>query len=197
MELPPEQKQAVAQWVANGDSLSAIQQKLNEQFKVSLTYMDVRFLVDDLNLELKDPKPAANPADLTKAPAAQDHAVPAERAGKKGFIEKMKEKVGLGAEEPAADAGGQEEAFEDEFAEDAAPAGGGSVTVAVDKVTLIPSALASGTVRFSDGVTGKWIVDQYGRPGFTEISRPGYRPSPEDAQAFMRELSLALQQNGY
>ena len=70
MDLSPEQKQAVAQWVANGDSLSAIQQKMTEQFKVSLTYMDVRFLVDDLNLELKDAKPAANPSDVTQAPAA-------------------------------------------------------------------------------------------------------------------------------
>lgn len=197
MELSPEQKQAVAQWVANGDSLSAIQQKMTEQFKVSLTYMDVRFLVDDLNLELKDAKPAANPADLTKAPAAQDRAAAAARPEKKGFIEKMKEKVGLGGEEQPADTAAQDEALDEEFAEEAVPVGGGSVTVTVDKVTLIPSALASGTVRFSDGVTGKWIVDQYGRPGFTEISQPGYRPSPEDAQAFMRELSLALQQNGY
>ncbi len=197
MDLSPEQKQAVAQWVANGDSLSAIQQKMTEQFKVSLTYMDVRFLVDDLNLELKDAKPAANPSDVTQAPAAQEHPAPAGRPEKKGFIEKMKEKVGLGAQEPAGEVAGQEESFEEEFAEDAAPAGGGSVTVTVDKVTLIPSALASGTVRFSDGVTGKWIVDQYGRPGFTEISQPGYRPSPEDAQDFMRQLSLALQQNGY
>lgn len=197
MDLSPEQKQAVAQWVANGDSLSAIQQKMTEQFKVSLTYMDVRFLVDDLNLELKDAKPAANPSDVTQAPAAQEHPAPVGRPEKKGFIEKMKEKVGLGAQEPAGEVAGQEESFEEEFAEDAAPAGGGSVTVTVDKVTLIPSALASGTVRFSDGVTGKWIVDQYGRPGFTEISQPGYRPSPEDAQDFMRQLSLALQQNGY
>jgi hypothetical protein len=71
------------------------------------------------------------------------------------------------------------------------------VTVSVDNVTLIPGALASGTVTFSDGVTGKWIVDQYGRPGFTEISKPGYRPNPNDAQAFMQELSAALQKRGF
>ena len=58
-------------------------------------------------------------------------------------------------------------------------------------------AVASGTVTFSDGVTGKWIIDQYGRPGFTEVSQPGYRPSPQDGQAFMKELSRALQQRGY
>ena len=53
---------------------------------------------------------------------------------------------------------------------------------------VIPGAMASGTVTFSDGVTGKWMVDQYGRPGFTEVSKPGYRPSPADGQAFKQPL---------
>jgi hypothetical protein len=66
----------------------------------------------------------------------------------------------------------------------------------VDKVTLLPGALASGTVVFPDGVSGKWIVDNYGRPGLTEISQPGYRPSPADGQAFMQELSAALEKRG-
>ena len=69
-------------------------------------------------------------------------------------------------------------------------------SVTVDNVVLIPGAMASGTVAFSDGVSGKWIVDQYGRPGFTEISKPGYRPSPADSKAFVRELTAALQQRG-
>ena len=43
----------------------------------------------------------------------------------------------------------------------------------------------------------KWIVDQYGRPGFTEVSKQGYRPSPEDGQAFMQELSMQLQKRGF
>ena len=54
MSLTPEQAAAVSSWVAAGDNLSAIQKKLREQFSVALTYMDVRFLVDDLNLQLKD-----------------------------------------------------------------------------------------------------------------------------------------------
>ena len=79
---------------------------------------------------------------------------------------------------------------------DAVPAGGGTVSVTVDRATLLPGAIASGTVTFSDGVTGKWMVDNYGRPGITEISQPGYRPSPADGQAFMQELNLALQKRG-
>ena len=195
MTLTPEQKNTVSEWVAAGDSLSTIQNKLRESFQVSLTYRDVRFLVDDLNLELKDAAPKVDTTDVTKAaapaPAARNAA-----PEKKGFFDKAKEKLGLAKEEPAV----EEEPLEDDLPADdlgeaASPAGG--VTVSVDKVTLIPGAVASGSVTFSDGVTGKWMVDQYGRPGFTQISQDGYRPKPADAQAFMQELSMALQKQGF
>ena len=201
MSLTPEQKQAVAAWVTAGDNLSAVQKKLSEKFQLSLTYRDVRFLVDDLNLELKDAAPKVDTSDVSKASAApKPAAAPAPRAPeKKGFLDKAKEKLGLGKEAPATDADAElegEPPLEDEL--DALPPEGASnVSVSVDKVTLIPGAIASGTVTFSDGVTGKWVVDQYGRPGFTEVSQPGYRPAPADAQAFMQELSLAMQQRGF
>jgi hypothetical protein len=199
MSLTPEQKQIVSSWVAAGDNLSAVQKKISEQFKISMTYMDVRFLVDDLNLQLKDAAPKADANDVSKAPPPK--AAPAEKAGdKKGFFDKAKEKLGLAKNAGDAAPGADDS---EEFPEDAeafpeeAPLGGGNVRVDVDKLNLIPGALASGTVTFSDGVTGKWVVDNYGRPGFTEISKPGYRPSPADAQAFMQELNLALQKQGY
>jgi hypothetical protein len=200
MTLTPEQKQAVAAWVAAGDNLSVVQKKLSDQFQISLTYRDVRFLVDDLNLELKDPAPKVDASDVTKTPAAKPN-VPAgaPRAGaageKKGFFDKAKEKLGL-AKDDAAAAADEEEIVEEEI-EDLPPGTASNVRVSVDEVTLIPGALASGTVTFSDGVTGKWIVDQYGRPGFTEVSKQGYRPNAGDAQAFMQELSLALQKRGF
>jgi len=185
MTLTPEQTAAVASWVAAGDNLSAVQKKLSEQFKVSMTYRDVRFLVDDLNLALIDPAPKVDASDVSKTQPAKP-AAPA----KKGFIDKAKEKLGLGAEAPA----GADEPDEEP---DAVPAGASTVSVTLDKVVLIPGALASGTVTFSDGVTGKWIVDNQGRPGFTQVSQPGYRPTPADGQAFMQELSAALQQRGF
>lgn len=204
MSLTSEQQQAVASWVAAGDNLSTIQKKLAEEFKLSLTYRDVRFLVDDLDLSLKDAAPKVDASDLSKTPppAASGGAVPPPRnSDKKGFFDKAKEKLGLGKDEEAgrgvpAEQPSDEEDLADE-AFDELPPGAANVTVAVDKVTLIPGAVASGSVTFSDGVTGKWIIDQYGRPGFTEISQPGYRPKPDDAQAFMQELSRALQQRGY
>lgn len=196
MTLTPEQKKAVADWVAAGDSLSAVQTKLSEQFKISMTYMDVRFLVDDLNLAIKDATPKADVSDVTKAAPA--HPAAEKSSDKKGVLEKAKEKLGLS--QPDQDSLPPEETLpEDEDLDEGIPpaAGPTHVSVTVDKVTLMPGALASGTVTFSDGVTGKWIVDNYGRPGFTEISKPGYRPSADDAQAFMQELSAALQKRGY
>jgi hypothetical protein len=170
MTLTPEQKTSVSEWIAAGDNLYAVQKKLAEHFKVSMTYMDVRFLVDDLNLQLKDPAPKADASDVSKG----NQAKPAPE--KPGAADKAKETLGPGA---------------DEEGEAAAPPSG--VSVAVDKVSLNPNAMASGTMTFPDGVTGRWIVDLQGRPGIVEVSKPGYRPSPADAQAFMQELSLALQ----
>lgn len=194
MSLTPEQKTAVASWVAAGDNLSAVQKKLSEQFQVSMTYRDVRFLVDDLNLELKDAAPKVDASDVTKAPPPKP-AAPAPE--KKGFFDKAKEKLGLSKD----DASAVNETSEDELAEEELdelpPEGAANVSVLVDKVTLLPGALASGSVTFSDGVTAKWVVDQYGRPGFTEVSKPGYRPSPADGQAFMQELSMQLQKRGF
>jgi hypothetical protein len=199
MTLTPEQQQAVTGWVTAGDNLSAIQKKLSEQFQVSMTYRDVRFLVDDLNLALKDPAPKVDTSDVSKTPPPAQTpagAPAADRAPKKGFLDKAKEKLGLAKDAEGVDESDLAAADLDEGLDDLPPAGG-NVSLAVDKVTLIPGAVASGTVTFSDGVTGKWIIDQYGRPGFTEVSQPGYRPSPEDGQAFMKELSRALQQRGY
>jgi len=192
MNLTPEQKSTVAAWVAAGDGLSAIQKKLSDQFKVSMTYMDVRFLVDDLNLQLKDAAPKADAADVGKAPAAKPGADG--RGEKKGFLEKAKEKLGLGKEEEIPEA--PYEAEDGNLGVDEALPAAGGPRVTVDKVTLIPGAVASGTVTFPDGVTGKWIVDNYGRPGLTEVSKPGYRPTAADAQAFMQELGAALQGRG-
>lgn len=189
MSLTPEQKQTVASWVAAGDNLSAIQKKLSEQLKISMTYMDVRFLVDDLDLALKDPAPKVDTSDVSKAQPAKPKSPSSKSpaAGANGPAVSDQDlpadlEDGELAEDPNA------------FPEEPIP---GNVTVEVNKVNLIPGALASGTVTFSDGVTADWIVDNQGRPGFTKVSQPGYRPTPQDGQVFMQELSAALQRQGY
>jgi hypothetical protein len=189
MSLTPEQKTTVATWVAAGDNLSAVQKKLLEHFKITLTYRDVRFLVDDLELTLKDPAPKADVSDVSKStPAQKPAAAPA-------AAEPTDLPPDDGSEFPEGD-DAELPPGEDPLLP-ADPAGPSTVTVVVDKVTLIPGAIAGGSVTFSDGVTGKWIIDQQYRPGFTEISQPGYRPSPADAQAFMKELGRAMQARGF
>ncbi len=198
MTLTPEQKAAVASWIAAGDNLSAVQKKLVEQFKLSLTYRDVRFLVDDLELELKDPAPKVDTSDVTKAQARP--AAPA-APEKKSMLDTLKEKVGLGggaaSEAPADD---EDELPADDFPEEAglppeAPAGSGSVTVEMDRI-MRPGTVVSGSVTFSDGVSGKWALDQYGRL-MLDTGQPGYKPSAPDVQAFQRELQLQLQRHGF
>jgi hypothetical protein len=55
---------AVTAWVAEGADLSTLQTRIRETFKQSLTYMEVRFLIDDLGLELIDPKAKATGAKI-------------------------------------------------------------------------------------------------------------------------------------
>jgi hypothetical protein len=71
MNLDETQRQMVAKWISEGAKLAEIQKRLLE-LGVKLTYMEVRFLVDDLKLTPKDPEPpkvvappAADPAKLT------------------------------------------------------------------------------------------------------------------------------------
>jgi hypothetical protein len=135
MNLNESQKQAVASWVADGMKLSEIQNRLVSEFGVRMTYMEVRFLVDDLKLKLTDPEPPkpATPAPPLPAAAAAstDDALPAPEA------------------EPVADS---------------PPPSGGKVSVTVDQLTR-PGALVSGKVKFSDGANADWYLDQTGRLG--------------------------------
>ena len=57
MKLDDNQRSAVAKWISEGAKLSEIQNRLAAEFGVKLTYMEARFLVDDLKLTPKDPEP--------------------------------------------------------------------------------------------------------------------------------------------
>jgi hypothetical protein len=57
MKLDEAQRLAVTKWIADGAKLSEIQNRLAAEFGVKLTYMEARFLVDDLKLTPKDPEP--------------------------------------------------------------------------------------------------------------------------------------------
>jgi hypothetical protein len=77
----------VAQWIADGLKLSDIQNRLASELGVRMTYMDVRFLVDDLKLTPKDiepPKPVV--PTMPAAPAPAPIAGPAAPAGAAGNV---------------------------------------------------------------------------------------------------------------
>ena len=70
MELSDAQKAAVTQWIQEGSSLADVQRSLREDFEISITYMDVRFLVDDLDIAVAEEEP--EPPELSEVEAAKD-----------------------------------------------------------------------------------------------------------------------------
>jgi hypothetical protein len=54
MQLSEEQIENVKTWIRSGKSLAAVQNLLREEYKIPMTYMDVRFLVDDLGVVAED-----------------------------------------------------------------------------------------------------------------------------------------------
>ena len=67
MELTEAQKEAVKQWVKEGSSLSEIQKRLAREFQITATFMEVRLLVLDLGLQIKESsQPAARPATVAQ-----------------------------------------------------------------------------------------------------------------------------------
>ncbi|MCR5183927.1 MAG: hypothetical protein K6B46_04415 [Opitutales bacterium] len=75
MNLTAEQTAKVAQWVKDGATLALVQAKIAEDFGIKMTYMDVRFLVDDLDLTLATP--AAEKSVPAPEPVAEPEPVPA------------------------------------------------------------------------------------------------------------------------
>jgi len=168
MNLDQAQRQQVAKWIEEGLKLSEIQSKLASECGVRMTYMEVRFLIDDLKLKPKDNEPPPAPV-LPKAAGAGAGPAP---AGKQPA--------------PLPD--------ESDFADEPLP-GGSNVSVSVDQVTR-PGALVSGKVSFSDGQSADWYLDQMGRLGVV-AKQQGYKPSQADLMAFQAELQNQLARMGY
>ena len=172
MSLDETQKQTVRDWIQSGEGLSEIQLKLASELGVSLTYMEVRFLVDDLGVMLQDPEPTPPVEPDPKPETGLDHEA--------GPIPEQ------GLEDPVAPADADGSAPDPE----GLVGGGSGVSLSVDQITR-PGALASGSVTFSDGITATWTVDQLGRLGLS-AEDPGYKPSEEDIMAFQVELQKKL-----
>ncbi len=77
MTLDDKQRQQVAAWIADGLKLSEIQTRIAAEFSLRMTYMDVRFLVDDLKLTPKDPEPPKPAPEPAASPLAAPPTPPA------------------------------------------------------------------------------------------------------------------------
>ena len=170
MNLTDDQKQKVTSWIHEGLKLSEIQSRLQTDLGLQLTYMEVRFLVDDLRLVPKDP-PAPPPTPVLP-PASTS-------------------KTGPSAPPDDDDV----EPTEAELMPGSAPAGTTKVSVTVDKLA-VPGAIVSGSVTFSDGKTAQWYLDEMGRLGVAAKEK-GYRPLPQDMQTFQLQLQRELQRMGF
>jgi hypothetical protein len=151
MNLDETQQRKLAGWINEGLKLSEIQKRLETEFGLRLTYLDLRLLVDDLKLKPKDPAAPPKPSP-SKATESKLHLSPADVPASK-------------------------------------------VSVSVDQLAR-PGALVSGKVKFSDGKSAEWILDQSGRLGLVP-SEKGYKPSPADLQDFQDALQIELQKQGF
>lgn len=161
MNLNDEQKKLVAQWVKEGCGLSELQRRMADQLKLNLTYMDVRFLMIELGLELQDKKTATPVKDLSVAATPP----PSRQAAETG------------------------DSVPDDLDSEPMP-GSGRVTVDVDRIVR-PGALVSGNVVFSDGVKATWALDQMGRLSLgaaDKTYRPSAQDVQEFQVAIAQEL---------
>jgi hypothetical protein len=152
MKFTDEQKSAVVEWLGQGRSLSDIQQALKVDYDLTITYMELRFMVDDLEIPLCE-DPVEDPVD-----ASED--------ASEAVLEP----------EPVLDPNG--------------------VQIDVDALVL-PGALVSGSVTFSDGESLKWQLAATGQLGLIPGDNPDYRPAPEDIQSFQEQLEEVLRSKGY
>lgn len=163
-KLSEDQVATIKDWAAEGAQLADIQKKMETEMEVRLTYMDTRFLVLDLGVEIRN---------LAEEAKADDEEVAKE--GTEISLEEEKE---------------TDELTEDDL-EILPPAGeGGNVTVTVDEIAR-PGVMASGRVVFADGEAGMWYIDEMGRLGI-DPDTAEYRPAESDIMAFQRELQRVM-----
>lgn len=72
MKLSDSQKATITEWIQSGSTLADVQRRLNEEFQLSMTYMDVRFLIDDLDISMAEPEAETKSHDEAADDAATD-----------------------------------------------------------------------------------------------------------------------------
>lgn len=210
MALSEEQKGEVAKWFAAGAGLAEIQKRISDEFGIDMTYLDVRLMVADLPQPAEPvdqdsgDTPASVPGDYNEAPAPapgdyDDAPVPGryeDGAPAPGSYDDDAIDSPINGSRPDASSfeTTQSETTQspDPDSQEAPPLA--ELSVSVDPLAP-PGVIACGSVVFSDGTSGKWMLDQMGRLGLSGLPE-GYRPSPEDGAQFQPKLLAALRAKG-
>ena len=171
MKLSEDQLKSVAAWFAGGASLDEIQKRLVAECGVHVTYFDLRMIVADLP-QPEEPDATRDASESNESSDFSDSSEPSEPSDSSTSSD---------SSNPSDPGEGEPQAA--------------NVVVTVDAL-MIPGTMASGDVEFSDGVKGKWYLDQMGRLGLGGDLPPGYRPSPEDAALFQARLMETLRAKG-
>lgn len=182
MILSEEQTNCVRQWVAEGASIGDVQKRLKDEFSVVMTYMDTRFLIDDLDAELVS-TPNVQEDIIPDASVQADNAMPTDdMVGSANDYPEVPESY---SEMP------EQNDVQDAYADsnDAQPTAS-NVKVSVSPIQR-PDCIISGDVVFSDGSKAEWRIDRMGQLGIVP-SDPNMNPPQEDIVEFQRQLQSLL-----
>jgi len=162
--LSEQQVSVIRDWVAQGAQMADIQKRLKEEFGLNATYMDTRFIALDLNLEFIQDE-VEEEGQLVENEVEGDNPVFEEEEVAAPIEDAGISSVSLGGDDDLS-----------------AP----SVSVGLDQVA-IPGAMVSGTITFSDGEKGRWMIDTMGRPSI-DPETPNYQPTQTDLEDFQVKL---------
>ena len=181
--LSAEQVAQIQSWVDEGADLSEVQDKLRSEMDVHVTYMEMRFLMDDLGIQQKsDPEPEPEePEEEAAEPREVVDAI---------FDE---EEEGAEAAPPSEEQSTQQGEPEPEL--DVEKPAAAEVSVTVSKVQQ-PGMAISGKVTFGGGNSADWWIDQMGQLGM-KPDKEGFRPTEAEVMAFQKELQRVVQESGY
>lgn len=151
----------MAEKIAAGVSLSDIQNMVNSEFKQNLTYMDIRIMASELEIDWQqlNPKKEAAVEDVTAVEAAPKN-----------------------AEAPAEDAPADDERVP-------GMPDVSDTKIEVSKIAR-PGMMFSGSVTFANGSSAEWYLDNMGRLGLENLQgdQPGQEDIEKFQIALQLEL---------
>ncbi|MEG0024516.1 MAG: hypothetical protein RR719_04115 [Akkermansia sp.] len=139
-QLTQEQIDQLHQWAAEGLDLNGMQKRMNEEMGLRLTYMDARFLLLDLKIDLIVPKveKPAKPAPAPVSPMSTTGMPQAQTQAQSPMPSSLFPSMG-------------------------------TTQVTIDEITP-PHALLTGKMTFMSGAQGIWSIDKMGRIDWEPIA---------------------------